>query len=57
VSHKDVEGAVADAIERLATTLTIRNVGHYVTDLPQDVDVVAVDPVRRKVRSHRYLVS
>jgi ATP-dependent 26S proteasome regulatory subunit len=57
VSHRDVEEAVADAIDRLATTLTVRNVGHYVTDLPQDVDVVAVDPVRRKVRRHRYLVS
>ncbi len=57
VSHRDVEEAVADAIERLATTLTVRNVDHYVTDLPQDVDVVAVDPVRRKVRRHRYLVS
>jgi ATP-dependent 26S proteasome regulatory subunit len=57
VSHRDIEEAVADAIERLATTLTVRNVRHYVTDLPQDVDVVAVDPVRRKVRRHRYLVS
>jgi SpoVK/Ycf46/Vps4 family AAA+-type ATPase len=57
ISHEDVEEAVADAIERLATTLTTRNVGNYVTDLPQDVDVVAVEPVRRKVRRHRYLTA
>ncbi len=53
---EDMEEAVSDAIERLATTLTIRNVSNYLSDLPQDVDVVSVEPVRRKVsRPYRYL--
>ncbi len=53
----DVQDAVTDALERLSTTLTPRNIAHYVTDFPQDVDVVAVEPIRRKVRRHRYLAS
>jgi hypothetical protein len=52
----DMEHAVSDAIERLATTLTPRNAHAYVSDLPQDVDVVSVEPVVRRVaRPHRYL--
>jgi hypothetical protein len=47
----DIDLAVAEALERLATTLTVRNVRAYLADLPQDVDVVAVEPVHRKVRS------
>ncbi len=52
----DVEEAVAEAMERLSTTLTPRNAHAYLSDLPQDVDVVSVEPVRRKViRPHHYL--
>ena len=52
----DMENAIADALERLASTLTPRNAHVYLPDLPQDVDVVSVDPVLRKVpRPHRYL--
>jgi hypothetical protein len=43
-------------MERLASTLTTRNAHVYLTDLPQDIDVVSVEPVARKVaRPHRYL--
>ncbi len=52
----DVEEAVADVIERLATTLSPQNVRSYLTNLPQDMDVVSVQPVERRVaRPHRYL--
>lgn len=51
----DVEEACAEAMERLAATLTPRNVHAYLADLPQDVDVVRVEPVVRKTaRPHRY---
>jgi hypothetical protein len=51
----DVEHAVSDALERLASTLSRHNVHAYLSDLPQDVDVVSVTPVVRKVaRPHRY---
>jgi hypothetical protein len=52
----DIEHAVSQAMERLATTLTRNNVHTYLADLPQDVDVVSVDPIVRKVnRPQRYL--
>jgi SpoVK/Ycf46/Vps4 family AAA+-type ATPase len=51
----DVAQAVAEAIDRLSTTLTIRNVHAHLSDLPQDVDVMSVEPVvRRLTRPHRY---
>ena len=51
----DMEQAVAQAIERLATTLSSRNVHAYLSGLPQDVDVVSVEPVvRRPTRRYRY---
>jgi proteasome-associated ATPase len=51
----DMEQAIAEAMERLASTLSPRNVHAYLADLPQDVDVVSVDPVVRKAaRPHRY---
>jgi len=52
----DMEEAVAETIERLATTITARNASAYLADLPTDVDIVSVDAVPRKVsRPHRYL--
>jgi len=51
----DVEDAIADAMERLASTLGVRNVHAHLADLPQDVEVVSVEPVVRKLaRPHRY---
>jgi ATP-dependent 26S proteasome regulatory subunit len=51
----DMEEAVADAFERLATTLSPRNAHAHLADLPEDVDVVGVEPVLRRVgRPHRY---
>ena len=52
----DMENAIADALERLASTLTPRNAHVYLPDLPQDIDVVSVEPIARKVaRPHRYV--
>ena len=53
---EDIDTAVADAIQRLSTLLTPRNAHAYLADLPQDIDVVAVEPiVRRVTHEHRYL--
>jgi hypothetical protein len=49
----DIEDAVADAIERLRSTLTVHNVHAYLSDLPQDVDVVSVEPIVRKLKRPR----
>jgi proteasome-associated ATPase len=58
VEVADVEEATATALERLRGALTVRNVRAYLSDLPQDVDVVSVDPVARRVpRPHHYLHS
>jgi SpoVK/Ycf46/Vps4 family AAA+-type ATPase len=56
VRVKDIEEAIADALERLATTLTPANAHSLLSDLPQDLDVVAVEPVHRKVVTHRHLL-
>ena len=51
----DMEHALSEALERLATTLTRHNVHAHLADLPQDVDVVSVEPVVRRVaRPHVY---
>ncbi len=52
----DMEDAIADALERLATTLTPANAHTLLGDLPQDLDVVAVEPVHRKIVAHRHLL-
>jgi SpoVK/Ycf46/Vps4 family AAA+-type ATPase len=53
---EDMEEAVSGALERLSTTLDRQNAHHYLADLPQDVDVVAVEPVVRRTRQrHRFL--
>ena len=52
----DLDEAVAETFEKLAKTLTLRNVHGYLSDLPQDRDVVSVTPATRRVsRPHRYL--
>ena len=50
----DIEEAVSDALERMATLLTPRNVRSHLHDLPDDVDVLAVDRIRGRVRAERY---
>lgn len=52
---EDMEEAVADALNRLASTLSTDNVRAMLNDLPQDLDVVAVEPVYRTGMVHRYL--
>ncbi|MEK6289233.1 MAG: AAA family ATPase [Acidobacteriota bacterium] len=56
VGLKHVLSAIADELECLAGSLTSANCRDYLTDLPQDVDAVRVEPIRRKVpRPHAYL--
>jgi proteasome ATPase len=56
ITVRDMQDAVCAAIERLRSTLTPYNARAYLDDLPQDVDVVAVDPVVRRVKTpHRYI--
>ena len=54
VRIEDMETAVAHTLDRLASTLSPANASALLSDLPQDLDVVAVKPVRRKVVAHRY---
>ena len=51
----DIEDAVDQALERLSATLSPVNARSYLEDLPQNVDVVAVEPVQQRIRPHRYL--
>ena len=56
IKLEDVLSAMADEFESMARTLSKSNCRSYVTDLPQDVDVISVEPIRRKVlRPHTYL--
>jgi proteasome regulatory subunit len=51
----DAADAVADALGRLATLLSVHNARAYLDDLPDDLDVVGVEPIRaRPERRHRY---
>ncbi len=55
VGLDDMDDALAETIEKMSATLTRHNVRNYLADLPQDQDVVAVEPVVRRVsRPHRY---
>jgi len=52
----DMEDAVAAAMEKVSTNLTLHSVRNQLPDLPTDVDVVAVERLVRKVtRPHRFL--
>jgi SpoVK/Ycf46/Vps4 family AAA+-type ATPase len=58
VSPADMEAAVSDFFQVTPRGLTPRNARNYLRDLPQDVDVVRVDLVERKVtHPHRYRVE
>jgi proteasome-associated ATPase len=53
---EDVLQALQDEFAAVVRALTPANCHHHLTDLPQDMDVVKVEPVVRKVsRPHRYL--
>jgi proteasome-associated ATPase len=56
VQTADLVGAVSDFLANAARALTPHNCRNYIDDLPQDVDVVRVDLVERKVsRPYRYV--
>ena len=53
---EDMEESVAATIARLRSMLTVQNARSHLSDLPQDMDLVAVEPIVRKVvHPHRYL--
>ncbi len=53
----DIEDAISDTFARLASTLTRENLRAHLDDVPQDVDVVAVQPIARKVARPRQFLS
>lgn len=56
IDARDVEDAITSALDRLTSTLTVRNAHAYLDGLRQDVDVVAFEPAVRPVaRPHDYL--
>jgi len=56
VQLSDMQEAVSQTLDRMRTQLTIHNARSYLTDLPQDLDVVSVEPIVRKVKQpHQYL--
>ena len=55
VSAQDMRLAAAEAIERLRKTLTTRNVRSFLSDLPQDLDVVSVESMQPRVETARYV--
>ncbi len=58
VSLEDVFSGVADFFETATQGLTPVNCRSHLDDLPQDMDVVRIDPVKRKVpRPYSYLNS
>jgi hypothetical protein len=58
VRLEDVLSAMADEFASTARAMTPANCRAYVPDLPQDADVVGVQPIERKVpRPGRYLVN
>jgi proteasome-associated ATPase len=56
VQLADMEEAVGQTLDQMRTILTIHNARAYLGDLPQDMDVVSVEPIVRKVKkAHHYL--
>lgn len=56
VRLKHILSAIAEECEGIAGTLTPANCRQHLTDLPQDVDVVRIEAIKRKAsRAHRYL--
>ncbi|MBN2507579.1 MAG: AAA family ATPase [Verrucomicrobia bacterium] len=57
IQTADMEEAIAEAMNRLRTLLTRHNAHAYLADLPQDTDVVAVQPERRRVPNPRRFLN
>ena len=57
IDVRDVELAVERAVMRWRDTLCVANVRGYLNDLPDDVDVVSVDPVVNVARPSEYLAA
>ena len=57
VRISDIECAVGEAIARLSTTLSVANVRSYLSDLPQDMDVVGVEAVVRPKNGRRSFLN
>lgn len=58
VNASDMQEAISEFFHGASRALTPRNARNYLHDLPQDVDVVRVDLVERKVtHPHRYRVE
>ncbi|MBN1421530.1 MAG: AAA family ATPase [Planctomycetes bacterium] len=58
VRVEDMGQAIEEAMARLRSTLTIHNVRAYLHDLPQDIDVIAVDPIVPRARGrHPYVAA
>jgi proteasome-associated ATPase len=56
IRQDDLLEALEAELEKTVRTLTPRNCHRFIDDLPQDVDVVRVEPVQRRVRMEtRYL--
>ncbi len=53
----DVEQAVADTLRRMATTLTVHNARAYLTDLPQDLDLISVQPIIRRIEPDQHMLN
>lgn len=50
----DIEQSVTEAIDRLGSTLSLENLRSHLA-LPTNLDVMAVEPVKRNVQRERYL--
>jgi proteasome-associated ATPase len=58
VSTADISAALSEFCRSAPRALTPRNARNYLSDLPQDVDVVRVDLIERKAtQPHRYRVE
>ena len=54
----DMDDAVSGAMQRMRTSLSADNAHSYLTDLPQDVAIVSVQPINHRVQNAcRYLNS
>ncbi len=55
IQLQDMAQAIEDALKRLRQTLTPQNARSYLDDLPQDIDVVSVEPIEPQVSgAHRF---
>lgn len=58
VSWPDLEASLSRRFEQAARLLTPANCRSFLSDLPEDVDIVSIDrPQRRSIREYRYVVA